>query len=633
MNFLRLTLYFFCILAFSIPDLLAQKFDSIVGLNEVTVTGVLLNNFNTGHFYTVIDSSTMATQASSYLGDILTSSSLFQINNYGAGSVSVSARGMGEKRTPVVWNGFNIQSILSSGTDLAELPSFYFEDVEAQMGGSSALFGSGAAGGILFLNNNQRFNQGIKGQIISHIGSFGTYYGGGELSFSNGIYSGSVKGYYNKATNNFAYKANYSGIEIDTTQLNAQAKQYGFMMNNLFRFSSTQELNLNLWYSNNDKNVAPTLSEIAYNAVADGDQKDKFFAATTEYNSKFKNINLYARSGLFRTKLNYEKPSYFEISSSKALWWVNEIEVATNVAKFMKINGGVNFTYEQVKSSTFEEKKTRYREALFASVKYSNPDMHLSVSANGRGEIAAGDTMPFTWSVGAEYNPVQFMAVKANIAKNYRLPSFNDLYYKDSYSVGNPDLKSEKGMNYELGLEFLQTADFYKITIGSNFFLSRMDNWMNWAERSDGIWTVYNIDKADISGLETYFETGFKNEQSELTGKVMYSYTEAKDRNTKNYISNVPQNKITYNLKARVYNTSVNFQMTDVGERYSNSSNSNKIAAYSISNIIVTQTIKYLNSSFSVDLGVYNLFDKDYMVMNGYPMPKRNFRAGLRILF
>lgn len=633
MKYLQFFLFVFLFALFNFSNLLSQRLDSIIGLEEVTVTGVRYKHFNTGHFYTSVDSATKAVQASSYLGDVLTNSSLFQINSYGVGSVSVSARGMGDKRTPVVWNGFNIQNIMSTGTDLDQLPSFFFEDVRAQMGGSSALFGSGAAGGVLFLNNKQKFNGGIKGQFLSHYGSFGNYYTGEEVSFANGNYSGSVKAYFNQAKNNFKYHANYSGIEIDTTQVNANAKQYGFMLNNFFRLTSTQLLNVNFWYTKSDKNIAPTLSDVAYNNVADGSQKDKFIATSAEYNLKLDNVDIFARSGYFNSGLDYEKPSWMQVSNSKASWWVNELESSVNFLNHFKLNGGLNFTYEQVKSSSFPQKNSRYREAVFASVKAYDTKTRFSFAANGRGEIVAGEFIPFTYSFGLEFDPFSLINLKGNISKNYRLPSFNDLYYLDAYSQGNSDLKPEDGMNYEIGLQFSKKTNFFTISVGTNLFSSRMDNWINWAARPDGIWSVFNVDKAEISGVESFIESSIKNAVSELSVSAMYTWSEAKDRNTQHFLTNVPKKKFTFNFKYRIYGTSITIMSANVGERYSDAANTKSIAAYNISNVILTQTVKFLGSSVSVDLGVYNVFNKDYMVMDGYPMPKRNFRAGLRILF
>jgi outer membrane cobalamin receptor len=407
------------------------------------------------------------------------------------------------------------------------------------------------------------------------------------------------------------------------------------MMNNYLRINAAQTINLNLWYTNNDKNIAPTLSSVASNDVADGNQVDKFFAATAEYIMNLSDVSFNVRSGLFNSKLDYEKPSWMQVSNSKATWWINELEGSMNLLNYFKVNAGVNVSFENASSSSFLVKEKRNREALFASVKYNQPDWRLSVSVNGRGEIVDGNGIPLTYSLGLEYTPIDYVTIKGNMAKNYRLPSFNDLFYKDTYSEGNPDLKPENGMNYEIGLELAQKNEYASMKIGSNLFLSRMDNWINWSARPDGVWSVFNIDDAEISGLETFIESNIKNTNSELTATVMFTYTDAKDKNTRKYISNVPKNKFTYSFKYRLYQTALTYQATQVGERFSNVINTKSIAAYNISNVILSQNIKPkgFRATFSVDMGIYNVFDKDYMVMDGYPMPKRNFRLGLRIMF
>jgi vitamin B12 transporter len=623
----------FAFVGFLFPVVHAERLDSVQRLNEVTVVSNRIKLFNTGHFYTSIDSSVKAIQSSAYLGDLLSSTTLFQINSYGAGSSSVSARGMGEKRTPTIWNGFNIQSILSSGADLSELPSFFFEDIRAEMGGSSALFGSGAAGGILFLNNKQSFNKGVNGQLVSSAGSFGSYMEGGALKISTGNYSGSVKAYYSEAKNDFDYYLTYSGKKIDTTQVNASNKQYGAMMNNFWKFSDKSILNVNIWYSNSDKNIAPTLSSVYYGKAADGHQADKFFAGTGEFKTNINNVELTGRSGFFRSKLNYEKPSVPDTTESKASWSISEIEASSKILKFLSVNGGMNYTFEHGKSTSMDSISDRNRFAVFGSLRFNVPFMNISVTANGRQEIVNGDDIPFTYSVGAEISPVENVTIKGNVAKNYRLPTFNDLYYKSSYSVGNPDLKPEDGMNYELGIEFKQKTETAQTSFGANYFFSKMENWINWAARTDGILTVYNIDKANIQGLESYFQSGIKANNMELNGKLMYTYVEALNGNTHLFLTNMPKNKFNFNLEAKVYQTSVIFQVNSVGDRFYDSKNTVTIPQYSLVNTILTQNLRYKELTFSVDMGVYNITNQDYMVMYGYPMPERNYKVGLRIIF
>ena len=78
----------------------AQTNDSIIEMDEVTVVGERFHHFNTGHFYTTIDTLAKSIQPSVSLSEIISQQSMIQVNNYGAGSASISARGNRRKTHP-----------------------------------------------------------------------------------------------------------------------------------------------------------------------------------------------------------------------------------------------------------------------------------------------------------------------------------------------------------------------------------------------------------------------------------------------------------------------------------------------------------------------------------------------------
>ncbi len=64
--------------------------------------------------------------------------------------------------TAILWNGFNIQNAMLGQTDLSLLPAVFFDEVEIEYGGSSAVWGSGAVAGSIHLNNRAGFGRGLK---------------------------------------------------------------------------------------------------------------------------------------------------------------------------------------------------------------------------------------------------------------------------------------------------------------------------------------------------------------------------------------------------------------------------------------------------------------------------------------
>jgi vitamin B12 transporter len=610
--------------------------DSIIGMDEVTVVGERFRYFNTGHFYTTLDTLAVRIQPSVNLSELISQQSLLQVNTYGAGSSSISARGTGEKRTPVIWNGFNIQSIISAGTDVAQIPGFFFEDMKVQMGGSSALFGSGAAGGMLYLNNKMLVDQKVHAEINSSLGSFENSSSGAKISFGNSFYSGSLKAFYQYADNDYPYKATYvaSGKStfIDTTQTNAAAKTYGFMFNNLFRINAQQFVKLNFWYNDNDKNIAPTLSDVAKKKTTDADQHDKFAATTAEWAYRRNQMSVWFRSGFFNSKLDYQQPSANTYSNSKATWSVNELEASCTLNTYLKLNVGLNETMEFGKASAFDGTKERYRSAFFTSLLFDIPQIQFKYSISGRGELINGKSIPVTYSTGIEKQIFNSLTLKGNLAKNYRVSSFNDMYYVSAHQYGNPDLKPETGMNYEAGVAYDKTIGTFAVSLGVNGFYSDMKNWMNWIQLTNGDYTVQNIDKARLKGIESFATAVITAGNLKIRLNGMYTRTDARDKNTDKFLANVPKNKTVANVTFKYLNSSLMYQQTWVGKRYSNTANSQEVAEYTIGNLVFSQSVSIKTCAAGIDFGLYNMWNKNYMIIQNYPMPGRNFRVGVRFM-
>ena len=66
------------------------------------------------------------------------------------------------------------------------------------------------------------------------------------------------------------------------------------------------------------------------------------------------------------------------------------------------------------------------------------------------------------------------LKLTSNIASSYRVPTFNDRYWG---TQGNPNLKPEDGINYELGVKYLFAKKDFKADIKLNAFYMDVKNW------------------------------------------------------------------------------------------------------------------------------------------------------------
>ncbi|WP_435524382.1 TonB-dependent receptor [Chryseobacterium indoltheticum] len=99
---------------------------------------------------------------SSNLSEVLRFQSPVYIKENGRGAVSSpSFRGTTAQQTAFVWNGININSPFLGQGDINNIAVFGYDQMEIKSGGGSVIYGSGAIGGSIHLNNDLSFDQGF----------------------------------------------------------------------------------------------------------------------------------------------------------------------------------------------------------------------------------------------------------------------------------------------------------------------------------------------------------------------------------------------------------------------------------------------------------------------------------------
>ena len=79
--------------------------------------------------------------------------------------------------------------------------------------------------------------------------------------------------------------------------------------------------------------------------------------------------------------------------------------------------------------------------------------------------------------------------------------TLNDLYFLPG---GNPDLKSEHGFTYDVGLSFsVGKENVYALSGGINWFDSHIDDWIIWLPTTKGFFSPRNLKKVHAYGAET----------------------------------------------------------------------------------------------------------------------------------
>ncbi len=603
--------------AFGQEDSLPTK-----ALKEVFIQANRLHYFSSGNHLQKIDSAVLAVFQANNLADLLASQSQVFIKTYGLGSLATpSLRGTGASHTAVLWNGFNLQNSMNGNVDFALLPVFFLGNTHIQHGGAGALFGSGAVGGTVHLNNTSEFGTGFQGLASLSVGSFADFMQGIKLKISKKNFVTSLKLLHHSAQNNFPFINTAKLGKPMEKQSNSAFAQYGFLQENYFKINDNQQLDLHIWYLNADRQIPPTLTT----GESKASQQDESLRITSNWQIKGKRTTYFVRSAFFKEKLVYQNPDIQLIALSKANTWIGEAESKVRLSPHQLLNIGLNYTYFQAETDGYRAGKIQHRTSLFFSYKIKNVKDTWNVVIGIRKELIDRYFAPFTPSLGVEKIFNQYWILKGNIARTYRVPTFNDLYWQDG---GNPNLRPEHGWSGEIGIAYEPKRNLH---VQLTTFNSLIDQWIAWLPNSQGRWSANNILQVWSRGIEVSVKSSLTWSNLQIQPKIMYNYVistneqvgRGDEQSLYKQLIYVPKHTAQASISLVYRSLNLFYNHTFTGQRFTTSDNTQKLPVFTLGDLSISHKIKYLHFQFQVN----NLWNVSYQQIAFRPMPMRNWRV------
>ncbi len=175
--------------------------------------------------------------------------------------------------------------------------------------------------------------------------------------------------------------------------------------------------------------------------------------------------------------------------------------------------------------------------------------------------------------------PFKNFRIHSHFSHNYRLPTFNDLYWE---TLGNPDLIPEYSWNSELGgsyRNFWGHSARFKTELSATGFCNLVNNWILWSPNASGLWRPDNVDQVLARGLEAtaVFKADWNKWEAQL--RLQYAYTQS-TRTQGNAIQTigkqliyVPSHQANAALLVAFRKSSVLLQSQWTGRRYTDDLN------------------------------------------------------------
>ncbi len=611
----------------------AQQKDTLQ-LQEVSITESRYRHFNTGNKTIETDSTKLEVFRQNNLADLLSQNNSLFIKSYGSGNIATtSIRGGGASHTAVLWNGFNINNPMLGQLDLSLLPVSFIDNASIQYGGSGTMWGSGAVGGSIHLNNQQNYNKGLSIETGSSYSSLNNVQQNLSLKFSQQKWISVSRAFYRDAKNNFSFYNTSIENSPLIQQKHGEQIQYGLLQDNYFILNRHQKINVHVWLQNSNRAIPPNMLQ----ASATAEQADRSFKTSGEWQRTGDKIVWLARSAFFSDQIDYGDATSIIYSHSEAISWISEVESKINIGTKQLLNAGLNNTLCEGKTSSYiNNRQGQNKTSLFASYKYAHNNDRFTAIASIRQEFVRGFTVPLTYSAGFTARPFNFLSLQGNVNKVYRLPTLNDLYWNPG---GNPRLRPEEGYSEDIGCSLLVPLKqtIFKSTV--SLFNKNIGNWIMWLPASGGVWSPQNIAKVLSRGLESNSSLAFHIKKFKLilgvsTNYVLSTNEKAKSENDESLgrqLIYVPMYSGAANVTIHFQQFYFNCNQTYTGYRYTSSDNYEYLRPYTLGNMQAAYKFFFKKYTLAASAQINNSWNCAYQVISQQAMPLRNFQIGLSI--
>lgn len=627
-------------------------------VNVYSAYATPVNQDKTASSVTVLTEKDFAERNATYVSDVLkTVPGVAMASTGGRGTVtSLFLRGAESNHTVVVIDGVKMNPV-SDGFDFGGLTLSNIERIEVLRGEQSALWGSDAIGGVVYITTksglykDKPFNVGFD----LGTGSHGTYDASATVSgYNNGFYyalhgdSHRTRGISVLSKDKFYYTATDGtpvqtggAIERDKFHRDNSSLRLGYDDNNkgieLLAAHSTQTTrnDTSLFSETTDKDYFRTRETtfklsgyvgndeelFKHKASVSHIKNDYNYISTSPYSRDWRKLN-----ANYQLDINFDREGYLKQGLSL-------------LGEYQKSHYEALYT-----SSIFKEQKLTEK-SIAAEYRLFTEDDH-SLAVSGRFTDSDNFKNTFTSRIAGAYRLSENVKAHASFGTAVHNPNFVELYgYGTSTStyfpaitwIGNPDLKPEKSRGGEIGL-LLETTD-KNHSLDVTYFARIVDNFIGSERVTTNVTRAINVKgKTKVRGVEVAYKGKITDD---LTGYANYTYTQIKNGESRlgaegDTLIRRPKHTANAGLAYQITEKlGSDINVSYVGKRFDTYFQS--VYPYAQKRVrMPSYTLVNLGANYQIsqNLNVYvnlnNVFDKKYETALEYGQDGRNVYVGLK---
>lgn len=655
-----------------VPD--ADSIGAEVVLREVSVAAQRKLG-DTGVEKTVLDTTKLHRHVANSLADVLTEQTTLFVKSYGRGTESTAEfRGTSASHTQVVWNGMKINSPMLGTVDFSYIPSYFVDQATLLHGASSLNLTGGGLGGAIELSTKPDFTtKGWKGMAVQGVGSYKTVDDYLRLDYTTERWSSSTRVAYGHAKNDYEYLNRDKMVDerdewgtIVSSYHPREKNKSGYFddvnaMHDIhYRDERGNTLGASVWYGYSLRGL-PFLS-VDYRDEAEfcNEHREETWRSVVSWDHKRRLYTLGVKGGYSSQDIAYDYTTTRQTqqtdithSRSRAQTGFTTVEANYYPLSNLMMTATVGGRYAKVRSrdkspfhigDNYNKGRGEWDAAL--TVRY-RPWQRVSLSALVRGEGYGSEVVPVIPAGFVDvviYKPWN-LVVKASVARNYRYPSMDDLYFQPG---GNPDLKPEHGFTYDGGLEWDTKGRRVRVKGNVTAYDSRIKDWILWTPNAKGFWVPSNVRRVHNYGLETMHDVEVKLGRQWLAACTMnYAFTpsinegkgvNSSDASRGKQLCYVPRHSANIGVRLEWQGWRLNYSWVYYSERFTTTSNetqyiTGRIQPYFMSNAMLEKRLPLRRVELGLKAVVRNLLGTEYVTVLSRPMPGRNFEGFVEVRF
>lgn len=608
----------------------ATQVDTTLQAPTVTVTAGRLYAWQPGQEAEILDSSQQTQAAWGTVADVLTTTADIFVKQYGPANIATGgASGLGAAYTNVFWHGLPLQHPMLGVVDLSVLPALLFDQVVVVSGNNSPLWGNGAIGSAIHLQQQMPKQPGLGTTYRMALGSYGQQQYAWTASLRRAKWMVDSRLFHQQADNDYPYR-DISGEQRPLPH--AQTRMRGVLQECRWQPNPQHEIGLHAWWQHSRRAFPPTRVQ----ATSLAGQQDNDLRLAADWKWRRQHSHWLLRTGLLRSRLTYTDTLSGIGSDSYSHIWLAEVDGNIQLNDRWQLNTGLGTQWLGIESTAYAQSPQQHRLAGWSALRYHSPSKRWESVLMARQEIVDGRLIPLTPTLHTAYYPYNRLTFGASFGRSYRLPTFNDLYWPQS---GNPELRPEQGWQATGRIQWQPEQQGWTSSWQLNLFVNKLEQQIIWLPRQ-GIWIPQNINRSRSHGAGLRWKASWEVAQGQLAVRAQYRYTRAVQQGSTTaagterlQVAYVPRHRANLSWQWQYRRSRLAYDHRWTGQVFTLADRQSTLPAYHLGSLIVAQRLGDARHGLLLEINIENIWNKDYEVVRHYPMPGRRWQIGIRYRF